>query len=115
MLNPDRNLADVLALVATSDEPATRTRDMASAIRRVAKALGGTPEQVPLELKFLRPRLDRIEPESLGVTRQSWNNTRSLLNRALELATEMMPSAQRTPILPEWQALLEPLPACRMK
>ena len=109
MLNPDRNLADVLVLVAASDEPATRKRDMASAIRRVAKALGGTPEQVPLELKFLRPRLDRIEPESLGVTRQSWNNTRSLLNRALELATEMMPSAQRTPISPDWQALLEPL------
>ena len=54
MLNPDRNLADILALVAASEGPATRKRDMASAIRRVAKALGGTPEQVPLELKFLR-------------------------------------------------------------
>ncbi len=109
MLNPDQNLADILVLIASSDRPATQKRDMASAVRTVAKALGGTPEQVPLELKVLRPRLDKIDPEGLGISRLRWNNVRALLNRALELATTMMPSVQRTAILDEWQALLEPL------
>lgn len=109
MLNSDQNLADVLALIAASDRPATQKRDMASAVRTVAKALGGTPEQVPLEIKFLRPRLDKIDPEGVGISRLRWNNVRALLGRALELASAMMPSVQRTTILDEWQVLLEPL------
>lgn len=110
MGNPEPNLADLLPLIAESQLPATRKRDMASAVRTIARALGAAPEQVPLDLKLLRPRLDNISAESIGISKSRWNNVRALFGRALELTTPLMPSAQKIPMSPDWQALIAPLP-----
>ena len=110
MLTPEATLADLLTAVAGTDWPPTRKRDCASAIRTAAKALGAEPGDIPLNVKLLRCRLDEVAPESLGVSRLRWNNVRALLNRAIELKAKVMPSAQKGPVSPAWQALAEPLP-----
>jgi integrase len=110
MPTPEATLADLLTAVAGTDWPATRKRDCASAIRTAAKALAAEPGDIPLNVKLLRRRLDQVAPESLGVSRLRWNNVRALLNRAIELKAKVMPSAQKGPVSPAWQALAEPLP-----
>jgi len=110
MPTPEATLADLLDAVVGTDWPATRKRDCASAIRTAAKALGVEPSDLPLNVKLLRRRLDEVAPESLGMSRLRWNNVRALLNRAIELKTKVMPSAQKGTVLPAWQALADHLP-----
>ena len=52
----------------------TRLRDMASALRRVAKALGLPPEDVPCDPRWLQPRLKKVAPAAHGLTPKSWQN-----------------------------------------
>lgn len=110
MVPPDRTLADLLVLIAAADLSPTRKRDMASAVRTAAKVLGAKPEQVPLELKLLRGRLEAIDPEAFGISRRRWNNVRNLLHSSLKLAIETMPAVQKTPISSDWQVMIDPLP-----
>lgn len=110
MPTPEATLADLLVAVAATDWSATRKRDCASAIRTAAKALGAEPGEIPLNVKLLRRRLDEVAPESFGMSRQRWNNVRALLNRAIELKAEVMPSAQHEPISPAWKSLADQLP-----
>lgn len=107
---PNTTLADLLTALAETDWSPTRKRDCASAIRTAARALGGEPGEIALNVKLLRRRLEEVAPESLGISRLRWNNIRALLNRALELKTKVMPSAQQGPVSPAWQVLVEGLP-----
>jgi integrase len=56
---------------------ATRTRDMTSGLRRVARALSRAPEEVPADARWLQPRLQKVEPAALGLTPKSWSNALS--------------------------------------
>lgn len=60
-----------------------RKRDLISAMRRVAKALGLPPETIPADPTWLRPRLQRIVPAGIGLTPKSWSNVRSDLQAVL--------------------------------
>jgi integrase len=62
-----------------------RRRDLASGLRRVAKALGSPPEVVPADPTWLRPRLERVAPASLGLSAKSWSNALSDVRAALVL------------------------------
>lgn len=110
MRNPTPTLADLLEAVRTADLTDPQRRERASAIRTVARALGAEPAEIPLNIKLLRRRLEEARPEALGISRSRWNNVRALLNRALELKTKAMPSAQSSPISPTWRALANGLP-----
>lgn len=110
MSDNEANLADLLALVAGAELSSIKKRDIASAIRMVAKVLGAAPEDLPLDTLLLRRGLEEVQPESLGISRARWNNIRALLNRALELKTELMPSVQKNPISADWQVLIADLP-----
>ncbi|WP_170791756.1 hypothetical protein [Ruegeria lacuscaerulensis] len=60
-----------------------RRRDMISGLRRVAKALGLPPEDVPCDSRWLQPRLTKVAPASLGLTLKSWQNAVSDARAAL--------------------------------
>jgi integrase len=107
---PEPNLADLLHLVAATDMSATRQRDMSSALRTAARALGAAPGDIPLNIKLLRRRLEEVSPESIGLSQARWNNVRALVNRGLELKLTLMPSAQQVPISEAWRQLKESLP-----
>lgn len=67
--------ADLLAKLATeNDFCPDRLRDMASGLRRVAKALNRPPEDVFCDTRWLQTRISKIEPAQLGLSSKSWQN-----------------------------------------
>ena len=51
-----------------------------------------------------------IAPAVYGLSQGRWNNIRSLLRAALDLAAPMMPGRHLDGLTPEWQRLLDALP-----
>jgi len=46
----------------------TRRRDMISGLRRVAKAIGRAPQDVPCHGRWLQPRLAKIAPAAVKLS-----------------------------------------------
>jgi integrase len=114
MPNPEPSgpsLADLIEAVQSANLTDLQKRDRISAIRTAAKALDAEPRELPLNVKLLRRRLEEVSPAALPrpLTASRWANVRSLLNRSLELKTEVAPSAQRTPVSSAWKALASAL------
>lgn len=85
---------------------AVRKRDMASGLRRVAKALALPPEAIPAELRWLQPRLARIAAPSMGLTDKSWSNAISDARAALaHLGCVGKRIHQKANLSPEWRSL----------
>lgn len=77
-------LDDVLRHVASSMAlSATRRRDLASGLRRMAKAIGSPLSEAPADPAWLRPRVARIAPAAVGLTTKSWANAISDAKAAL--------------------------------
>lgn len=67
--------SDLIAKLASDTELApTRKRDMTSGLRRISNALGLPPEDVPIDARWLQPRLAKIAPAAIGLTPKSWQN-----------------------------------------
>lgn len=64
--------------------PATRRRDLASALRRIARAIDRTADQTPADPTWLRPRLARVAPAALGISPKTWSNVLSDAHAALD-------------------------------
>ncbi|MBN9678845.1 hypothetical protein [Salipiger bermudensis] len=101
--------SDVLAKIAAdTDLSATRKRDMASALKRVAEALGKAPSNVPAELRWLQPRLEAIAPAMIGVSQKTWANLVSNARAALVHSGIAKPRTNRQHVLTEgWRVLWE--------
>ena len=109
-----RSLSDLIDIIQVQpDLTDIQKRDRVSAIKTAAKAIGLNPNDIPLEVKLLRRKLEEISPEAIGLSRARWNNVRSLFRASLELTTELMPSRQSTPVLASWENLVSPLPRSR--
>lgn len=61
-------------LLADGDLSEARRRDLVSALRRLAKALGRPPEDVACDTRWLQRRLGKISPAALGITTKTWQN-----------------------------------------
>lgn len=84
----------------------TRRRDMISGLRRVAKALGLPPEDVPCSGRWLQPRLSKISPASLGLTAKAWQNAVSDARAAMAHFGIFERRFNRiSDLSPEWRAL----------
>lgn len=103
--------SDLIHRIAEDHElPATRRRDLASGLRRVAKALGLSPENVPCDARWLQPRLATINPIAVGLTAKSWTNAVSDARSAMARFDRLKPRAnRRKQLLPEWRALWDQL------
>jgi len=64
----------------------TRRRDMISGLRRVAKAIGRAPQDVPCHGRWLQPRLAKIAPAALGLSIKTWQNAVSNARSAMAQA-----------------------------
>jgi integrase len=107
-LHPDCLMfADLLKkLNEETDLFPTRLRDMASALRRVAKALGLPPEDVPCDPRWLQPRLKEIAPAAHGLSPKSWQNVVSDARGALAHFGIVKRRHRRdTDLTPNWCAL----------
>jgi integrase len=84
----------------------TRRRDMISGLRRVAKALGRAPQDVPCYGRWLQPRLAKIAPAAINLSPKAWQNAVSDARAAMVHAGIVERRISRAPDLsPAWQAL----------
>ncbi len=80
------NLAEVLDIIEVSKLPATRRRDLTSAIHRICTMTGASPVAVQVDAAALRQRLADIRPAAHGLAGKSWANLRSAFTAGLALA-----------------------------
>ena len=73
-------------LAADQSLPEARRRDLISGLRRMAKALGRAPEDVPADPKWLQPRLAKVMPAGLGLKPKAWQNALSDARSAMAWA-----------------------------
>lgn len=84
----------------------TRRRDMISGLRRVAKAIGRAPQDVPCHGRWLQPRLAKIAPAALGLKAKAWQNVVSNARAAMVHVGIVERRDNRiTDLSPAWQAL----------
>lgn len=70
--------SDVIASIGRRESlSATRRRDLISGLRRVARALGRDPQEVPCYPPWLQPRLAKLSPAALGLKPKAWQNALS--------------------------------------
>src|SRR5262245_40792498 len=77
---------DLLGFLDRAKPPATRRRDMKSAVKRVCEAAGCTPRGLLLHVPTLRETLRKIRPAAHGITPKTWANLLSQFRTALKLA-----------------------------
>ncbi|WP_431267672.1 hypothetical protein [Dankookia sp. P2] len=102
-------------MASAPDLSARRRQELLSALRTIAKLLGSEPALIPLDPRLLVARLAEIAPAAHGLSRGRWNNIRSLLRAALDLAEPMMPGRHLEDLMPAWQVLLDALPTRRQR
>jgi integrase len=102
-------LADLIPLIEKANLSPTQRRDQISAVRTTARLLDAAPEDIEANPAKLRRRLETIAWQAKGLSRGRANNIRSLLGKALAHARPVMPGRRVARLLPEWEALLEPL------
>jgi integrase len=101
--------ADVMTKVADhANLSHERRRDIQSGLRRVAKALGRAPQDVPADAAWLQKRLGGFAPASAGLTPKSWSNALSDARAGLVLFGVVERRFNRKDDLsPEWRPLWE--------
>lgn len=84
----------------------TRRRDMISGLRRVSKALGRAPQDVPAYGRWLQSRVAKLSPVAMGVTAKAWQNAVSDARAAMAQCGLIERRWSRpSDMSPEWRAL----------
>lgn len=102
-------LKDVIERLDDIDDLSpTRRRDLKSAIRAVARLVGGQIETTPANINWLHVRLRRVHPAQHGMSNKRFQNIKSDALKALELtgASRDRKDWLREPN-PEWRRLLD--------
>lgn len=99
--------SDLIAqLQADESLTETRRRDMISGLRRVAKALGRVPQDVPAYGRWLQPRLAKLNPAAMGMATKAWQNAVSGARAAMAQCGLVERRWSRpSDLSPEWRAL----------
>lgn len=103
--------ADLLEHLKRDRElPKAKRQNWIWALKTVMRATAADPVKVLAHPKFVRNLMQRAAPESIGLTRASWNNARSLLGKILEWAgLAKMPARYMAPFAPTWRAKMDTL------
>ena len=102
------SLATVIGLIMADNKlPLRRRRNVASALRLMAKAAGGAPEEIPANITVLRSRTAGFHPEHARVSRKRWQNAWSETAFALKhLGLTGTGTPLWVPLGRDWQRLL---------
>lgn len=114
--NHPTSLADVARIVEHAALPATRRRDLLSAVNRICAMAGHHPGSLQAEALALRQVISAIRPAAHGIGKQTFANIRCNFTAALHLAGVIDPMprglAQRDPA---WAPLVAGLPDRRTR
>jgi integrase len=103
-------LAAVLNILEQSHRTNRKHREMASAVRQVAKVLDCELDEIPSSPDELARLLEQANPALVGMKRQRWGTIKSLLRAALaEVGFDVMPGRDAAGLSADWQALASPL------
>jgi integrase len=104
-------LADVLiALEHAATIPATRLRDLRSAVQRVAGLLDQEPAGIPLDLPAISAKLASVNPIAVGVSAKTLSNLRSGFLTAVKVSgLKPVQRSAETPLSPAWARLMAQL------
>ena len=102
-------LATILAVLEHRGRlPATRLRDMRSAVNRVADLLGNEPAGIPLDMHAISIRLSAISPLAVGMSTKRFANIRSDFTAAVK-ASGVKPVTSEKSLSTQWVELLKRL------
>ncbi|MEM7213191.1 MAG: hypothetical protein AAF479_15105, partial [Pseudomonadota bacterium] len=102
-----RSFADVASILeAREDLRPERRRDMISGLQRVADAIGWPVAECPADPVWLQPKLIKVKPAALGISKKTWTNTVSNAKSALA-AIGILARDRGSPreLLPPWRSL----------
>src|SRR5262249_30278270 len=88
--------------------PATRLRDMRSAVNRVADLLGNEPGGISLDMHAISVRLSAISPLAVGMSAKRFANIRSDFIAAVK-ASGVKPVPNKKMLNPQWVEFLKRL------
>jgi hypothetical protein len=81
------------------------------AIRLLARLAGREPRAIPAHPDHLRRLMAKLSPGSAGIGKNTWNNARSLVGKAMSWAgLAEVPGRYQCPFTPAWAALWAKLP-----
>jgi hypothetical protein len=111
-LAPPANLAEVIQRILSLDDlPRQRRQDLMSAVRQVARLIGGLPADVPADPETLRRGLKLLTPAATGMTESRFRNVRSLLAAALDLTgAKVVRRRRHVGLAPPWFKLINCVP-----
>ncbi len=107
-ISPPTTLQEVLNAVEGNEAlSVTRSRDLRSAVKRVAGLLGDDPTRIPLDLPTLSIKLAAVNPVFAGLTNKTFSNIKSDFIAAVK-ASEMTPvlSGTKQPLNADWTKLM---------
>jgi integrase len=111
-------LADVLAAVERHSElSSTKRRDLASAVRRMAKLLGDEPGHIAVNFPAISEKLQSVVPLAAGMSKKTFGNIRSNFIYAVQVSglKPVHRWAKKIALAPAWAELITKLPDKRSK
>jgi integrase len=105
------SFADCIQLIESDGRlTPSRRRDMASALRRLAKALGEDPQSLHAALSHVQPRVARLVPAQLRIKPKTWQNILSNARAAFEHCGQGgRLRSHLADLSPDWQGLWKEL------
>jgi DNA polymerase III psi subunit len=108
----DATLEDVLVSVLKADITSRLRDDVTWALRSVARLLGCAPSEIPADARLLAMRLEKVSPQSAGISAGRLANIKSLLRQGLNLhGPELLSGRIATPMSEQWRTLYKQLPS----
>jgi integrase len=106
-LAPPANLAEVMERILSLEGlPRQRRDDLMSALRQVARLLGGLPADIPANPEALRRSVNIVTPASAGMTKRRWANVRAALTAALDMTgAKVVRRSRIVRLTPSWLSL----------
>ncbi len=104
-----KSLQEVIDRVeAMVGAPEKKKLHVVSSVRRIARMLDLPPADISADIRELRKRVSTIHPAQAGITAKSFQNIKSDLLAALQLASgQEFSEISAGVISPEWAALLQ--------
>jgi hypothetical protein len=101
-------LADLLSsLQHDTSLSATRSRDLQSAVKRVASLLGEETGAIPLDLPAISAKLAAINPVAKGLTSKTFSNIRSNFLTSVSVSgLKAVQRSKKTELSPAWVNLM---------
>ena len=100
-------LEDVLAAVHLAPMATRRRQDMASSVRTIARVIGRSLAEIPVDLRSLNRRLKHVSPKAMNMSSARWHNVRSLFRSALALMGPVMKGRNVEPMSDAWASLYD--------